>query len=102
MAGLECQDCGFAYIPAEFLDCVEHYESRIDVVMWRCRQCLQVTDIRIRSGEVQRGNVYAAGSAHFSVEERIEVPGLRRMEEGDGLRLAIQQRQWVVRPRPRI
>lgn len=82
---LDCLGCRTAFTPSGFLACCQDYRADLDVLRWVCSHCGDRVDVRLAEGEVQRGYVYGAGSAHFSDEHHIPLPGLRREREGDGL-----------------
>lgn len=82
---LKCRKCGYDPTPEQFIDGLAGWWSALRVVQHTCPKCGEREDLQLVYSEVRFGYVYAAGSAHFSAEERASVPGLMAWEKGENL-----------------
>lgn len=67
------------------MDGLAGWWSALRVVHHICPKCGEREELQLVDSEARFGYVYAAGTAHFSPEERASLPGLRVWVEGENL-----------------
>lgn len=78
--------CVFCHGPidvAAFLSRTEGYATLTDSGNAPCPRCGRSLEFRVRSGALELGYTYWAGSMHFEGMETFTVPGLLRHRTGD-------------------
>ncbi|WP_433332166.1 hypothetical protein [Spirillospora sp. CA-294931] len=93
---LDCLSCTREFSAPDFLACCQGYQPGPDAMGWVCSHCGGRVEVRVVTGEVQRGYVYGAGTAHFSNEHRLPVPGLTGERDGDAFVIRLDGRMWRV------
>jgi len=72
----KCKLCGGSFTVRAVLDLANHFWPEVDVVVCGSPCCDHREELRVEDGKVERGYVYAAGSAHFCGMEEYDVPTL--------------------------
>lgn len=68
----------------------------VRVVLHRCPQCGSQTEAQVENREICFGYVYAAGEPHFCGVEEMEVDGLSTLETDEGIRVFLDEREWLI------
>jgi hypothetical protein len=83
---LKCRECGFEPSPKQFIGGVVLWTGgHLRVADHVCPRCGCREEVVFQYSEVLFGYTYAAGTAHFSAEERASVPGLRSWFSGQSM-----------------
>jgi hypothetical protein len=93
---LDCLSCRTVFTGPDFLACCRAYNRPANAASWVCAQCGGGVDVRVVDDEVQRGYIYGAGTAHFSNEHQIPLPGVRAEQDGDDLVIKLGGDAWRV------
>jgi len=78
---IECPLCRAAFALDALLAGVVGYSSGTDSACAPCPRCRAVLEFRVRSGSIELGYTYWAGSFHFEGMVTVSVSGLRRTGE---------------------
>ncbi|MBO2449565.1 hypothetical protein J4573_20860 [Actinomadura barringtoniae] len=96
---LDCLSCRTVFTAPDFLACCRSYNRAANASSWICAHCGDQVDIRVVDDEIQRGYIYGAGTAHFSNEHQLPLPGVRAIEDGDALLVTLAGHEWRIPPR---
>ncbi len=77
------------------LDAVTRFDPSLDVVIVTCPSCAAASEVRLETGAIGWGYVYAAGAPHFAEMERDDVNDLRTSRDGDALVVTFEGRSWT-------
>jgi len=80
---------------ADMLDAVAGFDPSLDVVIVKCPACAATSEVRLETGAVGWGYVYAAGAPHFVEMARDEVADLRASRDGAALVVSFEGRSWT-------
>lgn len=87
---LRCPSCHLEVEPRALLAACTEYWPELRAGRFTCPHCRADSPVRIESGRVSFGYIYAAGTAHFSAEEEHAVPGLLARLQGDDLEVSLE------------
>jgi hypothetical protein len=73
----ECKLCGGEFSVQGILSLAEYYWPELDVLVCKSPCCQKSEELQLKAGVVERGYVYAAGSAHFAGMELYKAPNLK-------------------------
>ena len=93
---IECLDCHRKISLEQFLSECGKYLQAVRVIQHKCPQCGCLSEVQIELGEICFGYVYAAGDLHFCGVEQFDVAGLSRLEQPNGLKLFLGDREWII------
>lgn len=93
---LDCLSCHTTFSGPDFLAGCRSHNSSANATSWTCPHCGDHVDLRVVDDEIQRGYIYGAGSAHFSNEHQLPLPGVRATPDGDGLLITLGEHEWRV------
>ena len=96
-APLTCKHCGATFTLDELLANISDYWIQVNAVICETPCCHKREEIRLRSGKLLRGYIYAAGAPRFRTTEQHEVPISVRRTRGQ-LRVEIGDRQLTIMP----
>lgn len=78
-----CPHCNGTFPPEELLATVSAYSADSRVFGTSCPRCGQSLELQVRSGSIELGYTYWAGSMHFEGMVTIRASGLRVVGERD-------------------
>jgi hypothetical protein len=86
-----CPSCHREVAIEALLASCQEYWPWLDAGLFICPQCQAPSEVRLQSGRMWFGYIYAAGSAHFSPEDQHLVPGLRVWVDGEELHASLDE-----------
>lgn len=89
-----CPRCDGEIAIAEMLAKGLAYSRELDIYSVVCPACEQGLELRVRTGRMEIGYTYWAGSMHFEAVATFSVAGLRRHQEGDRVGIALGDRVY--------
>ena len=93
---IECFGCHRRLTIEQFLSECRKYLKAVRVVQHICPHCGDLSEAQIELGEICFGYVYSAGDLHFCGMKEIEVAGLSRLEQPQGVKLFLGDREWSI------
>lgn len=97
-ASFDCPHCKQPFTGAQLVLRVECYASSNGLHICACPHCATSIECRIRSGELEVGYTYWAGSLHFEGVAALPVRGLRVADAAGNLWLDGKPLPWWTRP----
>jgi transcription elongation factor Elf1 len=94
----ECISCRAAIDVSSFLAGLTGFHNDTNTATAKCPACGASIAFQVRSGSLEIGYTYWAGSLHFEGLLSVRVPGIRVIPEGESR--AIEAGGVVYRPRP--
>jgi hypothetical protein len=93
---LKCRECSIEPAPEIFIRNIASWWGSLRVAKHVCPNCGCAEEVVFNYSEILFGHTYAAGTAHFSAEERASVPGLKTWVEGQSLFVEYEGASHVV------
>ena len=87
-----CPFCNAAVLPEPFLRGTTAYTTGTDSGVAPCLGCAKPLEFRVRSGSLDLGYSYWAGSFHFEPLFSIHTPGLRQTRTGITVSITLHDR----------
>jgi hypothetical protein len=98
MTQVTCLDCKQPLSAEELLGGCGNWDASVDCVQFKCPRCSKPSELRLESGRLTYGYVYAAGSPHFSAQLPVTLSTLFVEQTPEGLRVTLDD---VTRTLPR-
>lgn len=92
---LKCETCGRSVTVRQLLRGASDYWGAVNVVISETQCCHSRQELRLATGKVMRGHVYAAGGPRFRAAEEWEAPITVRRGHGE-LSVELGARQWWI------
>lgn len=93
---ISCWFCKREHALAELLDTATWWQA-LNVLQVACPSLTKTFELRVETGRISEGYVYAAGAPHFADMIHHAVPGLEVSASGDVLDVTLGDRHWSIR-----
>lgn len=93
---MKCWKCKRDYNVSDYFDGVRVWWPSIDVLQRECGNCGHKEEMRLESGKISFGYIYAAGTAHFAAMEEVMIEGLEVTRLGSALEVRLDGKVWNV------
>ncbi|MBB5626331.1 hypothetical protein [Sphaerisporangium krabiense] len=90
---IPCYACESRFRPGEYFVACHDYNRGMDLVAWTCPACGNRDDLRVMPDAIGFGYPWRG---RFSVQDRFQVPGLRRRRRDLRLDISLDKDVWHV------
>jgi len=98
MTDSKCLRCDQSVPPESLLEAASGYSTATDSGTSTCPRCNQSIEFRVRSGALELGFTYWAGSMHFEAMSSHRVNGLRLVSVAGRIEAVIGGRVYLLSP----
>ncbi len=95
-----CKLCGGKFTVLGILENAQSYWPELDILRCLAPCCSSGEELRIKTGQIERGYVYAAGAPHFASMEKYLVPNMVVSESTNGVAIKLNNYETTVYAKP--